>query len=71
MQVACLNTGNELEKCLIALHLHFSPTSTCSVCACKWASTMILLFDMWIKNVPYMNQVSSGQHVNGEDNRIV
>ena len=25
-------TGNELEKCLIALYLHFSPTWACSVC---------------------------------------
>ena len=42
-----------------------------AVCVYKWASTMILLFDMWINNVVYMvmvNPVSSlsGQYVNGE-----
>ena len=40
---ACsLYTENELEKCLIVL------------CDWKWASTMILLFDMWSdENVAY------------------
>jgi len=42
-----LYTGNELEKCLIALYLRFSPTWAWSLCM-LWASTMILLFDMWI-----------------------
>ena len=40
---------------------------------CKWASTMILLFDVWIENVVNLvnqNQKSSlsGQDVNREDN---
>ena len=40
------------------------------MCVCKRASIMILLFDMWMKNVACMVQVSSlsDQYVNGEHN---
>ena len=45
-----LSTGNELEKCLCIYA--YLPLEL-AVYICKWASTMILLFDVWTENVAY------------------
>ena len=54
-------------------NLHFFPLEL-AVCVCKWASTMILLFNIWMENVVYHDgeKVSSlsGQYVNGEGTNV-
>ena len=67
VQVACPLEMSWRIKCLCIYA--YLPLEL-AVFVCRWASTMILLFDMWTENVAYHDgeKVSSlsGQYVNGE-----